>query len=399
MRWIDGGVTAPQGFAASGVACGLKKNGRPDLALLVSMVPAAAAGVFTANQIKGHSLLLTRSRLGRDVRGVVINSGNANACLGERGEAIARRMTSLAAEALGVEEEEILAASTGVIGQPMELAAVAGGVKSAAGALSPTGGNSAAEAIMTTDTYPKQAALALRLGAREVRIGGMAKGSGMIHPNMATLLGFLTTDAPVGREGLALALHQAVEGSFNAVTVDGDTSPCDSVLALANGQTGGEELMPGSPEFAAFAGGLSEVAKALARMVARDGEGATKFVTILVRGARTAEEGRRIGRSVAVSPLVKTAVFGADANWGRILSAVGNAGVAIQPECVRIRLGPLLLCAGGAGVPFSEEEAKAALEQRELTIEIDLGLGTAEATVWTCDLSHDYIRINGSYRT
>ncbi|NLG83816.1 MAG: bifunctional ornithine acetyltransferase/N-acetylglutamate synthase, partial [Firmicutes bacterium] len=302
MERIEGGVTAPRGYTAAGVACGLKKDGRPDLALLVSARPAVAAGVFTANQIKGHSLLLTQKRIGRPVRAVLVNSGNANACLGPRGDADAKTAAGFVAKALALAEEEVLFASTGVIGQPLDLSAVERGVFVAREALSPRGGKAAAQAIMTTDTFPKEAAVRLGLGGRVIHIGGMAKGAGMIHPHLATLLGFLTTDAPVEREALDLALRTAVEKSFNAVTVDGDTSPCDMVIALANGAAGGEEIKVGSDGFSIFTAALTEVCRELAKMIARDGEGATKFLTIIVRGARTEAEARRIGRAVGRSP-------------------------------------------------------------------------------------------------
>ena len=399
MEWIEGGVTAARGYLASGVACGLKKDGRPDLALLVSELPAVSAGVFTTNQIKGHSLLLTQRRVGRPVRAVLVNSGNANACLGPRGEVETLAVAGFAAEVLGLAEEEVLLGSTGVIGQPLDLEAMRRGILLARDSLAPDGGAAAARAIMTTDTFPKEAAASLVLNGRTVRIGGMAKGSGMIHPNLATLLGFLTTDAPIGSAALGAALRAAVEETFNAITVDGDTSPCDMVIALANGAAGGEEIPPGTAGFSLFSGALTEVCRALAEMVARDGEGATKFLTIVVRGARTAEEARRIGRAVGVSPLVKTAIFGADANWGRIINAVGNAGVPIEPGKIGIEIGGLPVCRGGAAVPFSEEKAKAILEGREIEIAIDLGLGGAAATVWSCDLSYDYVKINGSYRS
>ena len=399
MERIAGGVTAPEGYLAAGVACGLKKDGRPDLALLVSEYPAVAAGVFTTNQVKGHSLLLTQRRIDRPVRAVLVNSGNANACLGPRGDKDAEAAAAFAARALSLAEEEVLFASTGVIGQPLDLAALERGVFLARENLSPRGGGEAARAIMTTDTFPKEAAVRLRLGGRVIHIGGMAKGAGMIHPNLATLLGFLTTDAPVEREALATALRAAVETSFNAVTVDGDTSPCDMVIALANGAVGGAPIAAGTEDFSLFTAALTEVARELAKMVARDGEGATKLLTIIVRGARNEAEARRIGRAVGVSPLVKTAVFGADANWGRILSAVGNAGIPVAPAKVRIEIGGVLVCEEGRAVPFSEEEAKAALLRREVEIAIDLGLGQAEATVWSCDLTYDYIKINGSYRS
>lgn len=399
MKWIDGGATAPAGFSAAGVACGIKKNGRPDLALLVTERPAVWAGVFTSNQVKGHSLLYTMNLAGRPARGVLINSGNANACLGARGDEDTLEMARLAAEALGFAPDEILLSSTGVIGQPMNLKALAEGVRAAAAELSPAGGGAAAQAIMTTDTFPKEAAVELDLNGRTIRIGGMAKGSGMIHPNMATLLAFVTTDAAVAPDALRTALQQAVEESFNSITVDGDTSPDDALVVLANGAAGGGEIRLDSSVFAEFCRGLAEVCRALAVMIAKDGEGATKLVAIKVSGARSAAEAREVGRTIGRSCLVKTAVFGADANWGRILTAVGYAPVRIDPAAVEIRIGGVLVCKDGAGVEFSEEEAKAALVQNELEIEVRLGLGEAAATVWTCDLTYDYIKINGSYRS
>lgn len=399
MTWIEGGVTAPQGFLASGVACGIKKNGLPDLALLVSLVPAVSAGVFTTNRVKGHSLLWSQARVGHAVRAVLANSGNANCCLGAAGEATTRAIAADAARVLGIQPEELLLASTGVIGQAMKEEAVARGVRIAAGTLAPDGGGAAARAIMTTDTRPKEAAVTMVLGGREIRIGGMAKGSGMIHPNMATLLGFITTDAPIGPAGLQSALHRAVEVSFNSITVDGDTSPCDAILFLANGRAGGEELRTDTADFERFCAAVREVAVALAKMVVRDGEGATKFLTITVRGARSAAEARLVGRSIGASSLVKTAFFGADANWGRIISAAGNAGVPVDPARVAIALGGITVCRNGAWAPFSEEEALGVLKAGEILVEVDLGLGGSEATVWSTDLSYDYVKINGSYRS
>ncbi|MGE5598834.1 MAG: bifunctional glutamate N-acetyltransferase/amino-acid acetyltransferase ArgJ, partial [Bacteroidota bacterium] len=394
-----GGGPARGGCGAGGRAGGLKKHGRPDLALLASETPAASAGVFTTNLVKGHSLLLTQARIGRPVRAVVINSGNANACMGRQGEEAARSMADAAAEALGLRPLEVLTASTGVIGQPLDLSAVSRGVARAAAALSPEGGADAARAIMTTDTFPKEAAVALNLGGRRIVVGGMAKGSGMIHPNLATLLGFLTTDAPVGPAGLDAALREAAEVSFNAITVDGDTSPCDSVLALANGRAGGEELVPGTEDFRLFSAALREVALDLARMVARDGEGATKFLAITVRGARTGAEARLIGRRIAASCLVKTAFFGADANWGRVITAAGNAGVPLDPARIKIDFGGITVCRDGAWTPFSEERVLEVLRAPEIEVAVDLGLGAAEATIWTTDLGFDYVRINASYRS
>lgn len=394
----EGGVTAAKGFMAGGSACGIKKNGKLDLALIALETSAIAAGVFTSNRIKGHSLKLTQSRMDGRVKAVLINSGNANACLGPQGDRDALSMAEIAAHALGIEAEAVLVASTGVIGQPLDLALIEAGMAGAVAALT-ADGSSAARAIMTTDTFPKEAAATCELSGRTMRIGGMAKGSGMIHPNMATLLGFITTDAPVARDALQLALRRATEVSFNAISIDGDTSPCDSVILLANGLAGGPVISRDTRDFDAFSEALTIVAQSLAKKIALDGEGATKLISINVRGAGSADDAQRIGRAVAVSPLVKTAFYGADANWGRILSAIGNAGVAFDPDTVTIKLGGALVCQNGCAVSFSEQETRSILEGKEISVWIELGTGQGEAMVWTCDLSPEYIRINGSYRS
>jgi len=396
----EGGVTAAKGFMAGGSACGIKKKGALDLALIFAEAPAVAAGVFTKNRIKGHSLKLTQSRIGGGgIKAVAINSGNANACLGPQGDRDASGMAEIAALALGVRPEEVLVASTGVIGQRLDLALIDAGMANALAALGKDG-TVAAKAIMTTDTFAKEAAVTCELpSGRTVRIGGMAKGSGMIHPNMATLLGFLTTDASVAPDALQQALYLATEVSFNAVSVDGDTSPCDSVILLANGMAGGPVISLDSPDFNLFLEALTRVTQTLAKMIALDGEGATKLIAISVRGADSADTARRIGRAVAVSPLVKTAFYGADANWGRILSAIGNAGAAFDPDTVAIKLGGALVCQNGCAVAFAEEETRRILESKEIAVQIELGSGPGEAMVWTCDLSPEYVRINGSYRS
>lgn len=399
MRSITGGVTAPQGFKAGGIACGIKKNRRPDLALVVSEVPATAAGIFTTNQVQAAPVQLSKEHLRSGVaRAIIANSGNANACVGPAGLNAAKAMAAAAAELLNIPAEQVLVASTGVIGVELPVAKIQAALKNG-DFIHTGGGGAAAQAIMTTDTFPKEYAVELSLGGRQVRIGGMAKGSGMIHPNMATMLGFITTDAAINGRMLAQALRSAGDYSFNRITVDGDTSTNDSLFILANGVAGNPEINEAGTDYQSFLEGLTEVCLNLAKMIAQDGEGATKLVEVRTEGASSEVAALQIGKSVATSNLVKTALFGEDANWGRILAAVGYSGVPIDPEKIRIYLGGLLVCQNGTGVAFDEAEAKRVLKQKEILIRIDLGMGKATASVWTCDLSYDYVKINGSYRT
>lgn len=396
---ITGGVTAPRGYRASGVRCGIRRE-RKDLALLFSEVPASAAGVFTTNRVAAAPVLVTRGKVrGGRLQAVVVNAGNANACTGRRGLEDAMAMAELAARELGIDSSLVAVASTGVIGVPLPMARLEEGIPMAVRELSPDGGPRAAEAIMTTDTVAKEAAVELELAGCTVRVGGMAKGSGMIHPNLATMLGFVTTDAPVTPECLDRMLRDAVDRSFNAVTVDGDTSTNDMVLALANGMAGVPTISGPGPEYDALQGALEAVSFSLAQQIVRDGEGATKFVEVVVKGARSREDARRAAKAVANSSLVKTALFGQDANWGRIICAVGYSGAEVEPDSIDLFLGPLQVVQGGAGIPFDEGQARDILGNREIRIEVHLGLGEYEAVVWTCDLSYDYVRINGSYRS
>ncbi|NPV30158.1 MAG: bifunctional glutamate N-acetyltransferase/amino-acid acetyltransferase ArgJ [Firmicutes bacterium] len=401
-RWevLPGGVTAPQGFLAAGVGAQIRKKGRRDLALIYSRVPAAAAALYTQNRVKAAPVLVSREHLaGGAAQAIVVNSGIANACTGPRGYADARRMAALTGEVLGISPELVVVASTGVIGVPLPMEKIERGIREAALNLSRAGGSAAAEAIMTTDTCPKEYAVKFCLGGREVVLGGIAKGSGMIHPNLATMLSFLTTDAAVAPEALAAALRWAGARSFNAVTVDGDTSTNDMVVLLANGLAGNDLLTGGEADYFLFREALLAVCRELAKMIARDGEGATKFLEIRVRGAEKEEEARLIARAVAGSNLVKAAIFGEDANWGRIITAAGNAGVPFDPEQVDIYLGDLQVAEKGAGLEFDEDEARAILEAREVVITLDLNQGTAQGVAWGCDLSYDYVRINAHYRT
>ncbi|MDN5343945.1 MAG: glutamate N-acetyltransferase / amino-acid N-acetyltransferase [Clostridia bacterium] len=398
---VKGGITAPAGFLAAGVHAGLKKE-KKDLALIVSEVPATASAVYTRNRVKAAPLLLTKEHLkGGLARAIVCNSGNANACTGERGYRDAREMASLTAAAIGCEPWQVVVASTGVIGVPMPMDKISAGIQAAAAQLGPEGGRDAAMAIMTTDIRVKEIAVRLPLGGSTVTIAGIAKGSGMIHPNMGTMLCFLTTDAALEQGDLEQALRAVVDRTFNMVTVDGDTSTNDMAIILANGCAGNAPLT--IEEHAAFRAGLEYVCRELARLIARDGEGATKLITVEVRGAVSETDARTVARAVAGSNLVKSAVFGADANWGRILCAAGYSGAAIDPERVDIYLASQAGCeqmaAGGEPLPFSEEKALAILQEEEILITIDLNQGDASATAWGCDLTYDYVKINASYRT
>ncbi|MEW6045398.1 MAG: bifunctional glutamate N-acetyltransferase/amino-acid acetyltransferase ArgJ [Bacillota bacterium] len=397
------GVTFPLRFQAAGVHCGIKRQ-RPDLAVIYSPDDCAAAAVFTTNRVKAAPLLVTREHLERSagrIRAVVVNSGNANACTGEQGLLDAQAMARACAAELGLDTEQVLVASTGVIGVPLPMPAVRHGIEQACRDLSGSGGAAAARAILTTDRRPKEMALQLPLGrGRTVRLGGMAKGSGMIHPNMATMLAFLTTDAPVEAQALQTLLRQVADRTFNMITVDGDTSTNDMVVLLASGQAGGPALEAGSEEFDRFAAGVEQLATYLAKEIARDGEGASRLVEVRVLGALTALEARRCARVIAGSNLVKTAVHGGDPNWGRIAAAAGYSGVEMDPAGFSVWLGDVLVARRGREVPFDTASAREALLDGEVRLTIDLGTGGhGEASAWTCDLSEEYVRINSSYRS
>lgn len=402
MQAVKGGVTAPVGFMAAGVAADIKGKGgtKKDVAVLFAKVPCAAAGVYTLNKVKAAPVVLSQERTsaGR-LQAVVVNSGNANACTGEQGMADAVAMARQTARALGLEEEAVAVASTGVIGVPLPMDRVAAGIARAAASISEQGGHHAAEAIMTTDTFDKQYAVQFDLGGRLVTIGAMAKGSGMIHPNMATMLGFVTTDAAVDPGALHVALKAATDKSFNMITVDGDTSTNDMVIAMANGLAGNPNVVVGSTLYDTFATALEQVLTHLAREIARDGEGATKLLEVRVKGAPTVADARKAAKAVCGSPLVKTALFGEDANWGRVLAALGYSGAEFNPDLVDLWLGDLQLMAAGAGLSFDETAAAAILKEKVVVFTADLHSGSAEATAWGCDLSYDYVKINGSYRT
>lgn len=397
---MPGGVTAARGFLAGGTAAGLKKNGHLDLALIFSTTPARAAGVYTTNLVQAAPLVLTRQRVAAGTaRAVIINAGNANACTGARGLSDAAAMAGAAADVLGIEEQQVLVASTGVIGVPLPVDKIAAAVPALAASLSPENHNRAAQAIMTTDLVTKEYAVQVALANHTITIGGMAKGSGMIHPNMATMLCFITTDAAIGSQALQAALKQAVDHSFNMITVDGDTSTNDMVLALANGQASNPEILPDTDDYRLFYGGLLEVCSNLAKMIARDGEGATRLIEVTVTGAPTLQGARRAARAVAGSNLFKAAVFGQDANWGRILCALGYSGATFSPDLVDIFIGDVQVAGNGGALDFSEERAAAMLKQDPVTVQVHLKCGPHQATAWGCDLTYDYVRINGSYRT
>ena len=404
IKTIDGGVTAACGFTASGVHCGIRHNKtKKDIALIVSECPAAAAAVYTTNLVKGAPLTVTKRHIENGyARAVLCNSGNANTCNAD-GEEIAERMCALAADALGIDPTDVVVASTGVIGQPLPIAPIAAGIPALVAALSENGSDAAAEGIMTTDTVKKEIAVEFTVGGKTCRLGGIAKGSGMIHPNMATMLVFLTSDAAVSPAMLKKALSGDVQNTFNMVSVDGDTSTNDMVVLLANGRAGNAEIAEDGEDFAAFMKALNTVTTYLCRMIAGDGEGATKLLECRVSGALDDATAKRAAKSVICSSLVKAAMFGADANWGRVLCALGYAGVPIDVTGVgvsfRSAAGTVEVCRAGAGIPFSEEEAKKVLLEREIEILVTLSDGDASATAFGCDLTYDYVKINGDYRT
>ena len=390
------------GFRAAGVHCGIKPSGAPDLALIASDAPCAAAGVFTRSSVVGAPVELSRRRVraGR-ARAVLVNSGVSNVAMGERGRRSAEQMTAWAAASLGCRPGEVLVASTGVIGQPLPMAKLRRGIRAAADALRPQGLPDAARAILTTDTHPKLAARRVRVGDATVHVAGIAKGVGMIEPHMATLLAFVLCDAAVAPPFLRRVLRRAADASFNRVSVDGEQSTSDTALLLANGRAGNHLLRgPGSRGAGAFAQAVGEVCEELARMLARDGEGATKLVTVRVGGARSPAEAERAARRIANSMLVKTALFGRDPNWGRILQTVGAGGVRLHLARTRIALcGVTVFRDGASAGPAARRRAAARLGAPDVAIEVHLGVGRAEARIWTCDLSYDYVRINAEYTT
>ena len=404
MKIITGGVCAAKGFQANGIHCGIRKNhSKRDLALIYSEVPASAAAVYTTNLVKGAPLLVTKAHIADGkAQAVICNSGNANTCNAD-GIEIAQAMSELVAQQLSIPASDVVVASTGVIGQRLKLDPIAAGLPALADGLNPDGSAAAAEAIMTTDTVRKEIAVEFELGGVTCRLGGIAKGSGMIHPNMATMLVFLTTDAVISAEMLQKALSGDVAGTFNMVSIDGDTSTNDMVTILANGMAGNAEVTSEGADFTAFMMALNSVTVQLCRCIAGDGEGATKLLECRVEGAESLSTARTVAKSVICSSLLKAAMFGADANWGRVLCAIGYSGADVDVHRVDVAFkspkGIVEVCKNGAGVPFSEEEAKAVLLEKEIEIQVKLNSGDAEATAWGCDLTYDYVKINGDYRT
>lgn len=399
IQKVDGGVTAPKGFTAAGVPAGIK-NGKKDVAVIFSEKEAAAAGVFTINKVKAAPVLLNMEHLkGGIARAIVANSGNANACNGVKGMEDARSMALKVSELLQIPSDQVLVGSTGVIGQPMPMDKVLSGIQQAAKGLSHAGGIDAANAIMTTDTVSKEAAVTVELGGVKVTLGGMAKGSGMIHPNMATMLGFITTDAAVEPQCLKKALDYVVERTFNMISVDGDTSTNDMVLILANGQAGNHVIDGEGKDYDAFCAALELVCRKLAMAIARDGEGATRMLEVQVLGMPTEHDARLAARGVTASNLVKSAIFGKDANWGRVICALGYSGAEFNPDTVDIHIGDVQVAQNGASLPFNEEKAAELLDKDHVVFKINCKAGDYQATAWGCDLTYEYVRINGSYRT
>ncbi len=397
-QWIKGDVCAPKGFQASGIHCGIRKNrSKKDLALIFSDTMCTAASVYTTNKVQGAPILVTKQHL-KDgkARAILCNSGNAD------GVEIANAMCQSAADALGIQQEDVVIASTGVIGQPLPLDPITNAMPDLVSHLG-LDGTPAAEAIMTTDTFPKQAAVQFPLGGKTCSIGGISKGSGMIHPNMATMLCFVTTDVAISSDMLQKAVKLVADETFNMISVDGDTSTNDMLTVLANGQAQNPMITEPGQEYDAFVEGLMMVCRQLAKQMAADGEGATKLLECTVTGAPSKETARKVAKSVVCSTLFKAAMFGEDANWGRILCAIGYTDAAFDIDKVGVVLaseaGQVEVCHGGAGVPFSEDTAKQVLSEKEIQILISMNEGDGEATAWGCDLSYDYVKINGDYRT
>ena len=404
MKEISGGICASKGFKAAGVHCGIRKNKtKRDLALIVSDVPCSVAAVYTTNLVKGAPILVTKQNIADGkARAVIANSGNANTCNAD-GIEVAEKMCELAGNALGIDSKDVVVASTGVIGQKLDITPIKDSMGELVSSLSEDGSSNAAEAIMTTDTVRKEIAFEFEAGGKTCHIGGIAKGSGMIHPNMATLLVFVTTDCAISPEMLKKALHEDVSDSFNMLSVDGDTSTNDTLAVLANGEAGNKTIDSEGPDLDSFKEALAAVTKGLCRMCAKDGEGATKLLVCNVSGASDTAVAKTVAKSVICSNLLKCAMFGCDANWGRILCAIGYSGAQVDVTKIDTELtskaGTVKVCKNGSGIDFSEDEAKKVLSEDEITIEVSLNAGTACATAWGCDLSYDYVKINGDYRT
>ena len=404
MQLIKGGVTAAKGFKASGVHCGIRKNRtKRDLALIYSEVPCTAAATYTTNLVKGAPLTVTKSNISNGfAQAVICNSGNANTC-NANGIEIATLTCELLASSLNISATDVVVASTGVIGQPLDITPIKNGIPSLVEQLSVAGGENAAEAIMTTDTVKKEVAVEFTVGGKTCKMGGIAKGSGMIHPNMATMLVFITTDCKINAEMLQKALSTDIKETFNMVSIDGDTSTNDMVTVLANGMAGNEEIASDGEDFKTFMKALNTVTVNLCRMIASDGEGATKLLECVVSGAETKDIAKTVAKCVICSSLTKAAMFGADANWGRVLCSIGYSGANVDVNKIDVYFksikGEIQVCKNGAGVDFSEEKAKEILLEKEIDIIVNLNDGEFGSTAWGCDLTYDYVKINGDYRT
>jgi glutamate N-acetyltransferase/amino-acid N-acetyltransferase len=404
MELISGGVCAAKGFKANGIHCGIRKNrSKRDLALIISETKANTVAVYTTNLVKGAPLTVTKEHISDGFASAIIcNSGNANTCNAD-GIEIAEKMSGVLAKELGINEKDVVVASTGVIGQPLNITPIANGIPELVKGLSENGSGLAAEGIMTTDTKLKEVAVSFKIGDTECKMGGIAKGSGMIHPNMATMLVFITTDCNVSSEMLQKALSTDVQKTFNMVSVDGDTSTNDMVVVMANKMAGNKEITTEGADFNEFMKALNTITVNLCRMIAADGEGATKLLECVVSGADSLEIAKKAAKSVVCSSLTKAAMFGADANWGRILCAIGYSGVNVDTSKIDVsfksKKGEILVCKNGAGVDFSEEKAKEILLENEIEIIVSLGNGNYSSTAWGCDLTYDYVKINGDYRT
>lgn len=404
MKIITGGICAAKGFTASGIHCGIRKNRtKRDIALIYSEQKASAAAVYTTNLVKGAPLIVTKEHISDGkAQAVICNSGNANTC-NANGIEIAEQMSELLAKELGIAASDVVVASTGVIGQPLSIEPIASGIPTLVKELSKDGGEAAAEGIMTTDTVKKEIAVEFTVGGKTCHIGGIAKGSGMIHPNMATMLVFITTDVAISSAMLGKALSSDIADTFNMVSVDGDTSTNDMVTVLANGMAGNDEIVAEGEDFSTFMKALNTVTVYLCRMIAGDGEGATKLLECHVSGAKDTATAKTVAKSVICSSLLKAAMFGADANWGRVLCAIGYSGADVDVNRVDVSFrsakGEITVCVNGAGVEFSEEKAKEILLEKEIEIVVSVGDGCGTATAWGCDLTYDYVKINGDYRT
>lgn len=404
MNIIDKGICAAKGFYANGIHCGIRKNRtKNDLALIFSEVEANCAAVYTTNLVKGAPLVVTKNHISDGkAQAVICNSGNANTC-NSNGIEIAEEMSNLLAKELSINPKNVVVASTGVIGQPLDITPIAQGIKPLADGLSKDGNDLAAEGIMTTDTVKKEIAVEFKIGDKICRIGGIAKGSGMIHPNMATMLVFITTDVAISCDMLQKALSTDIANTFNMVSVDGDTSTNDMVTVLANGLAGNKEICEENDDFNVFMKALNTVTVHLCKMIAGDGEGATKLIECNVTSADSKDTAKTVAKSVICSSLLKAAMFGADANWGRVLCAIGYSGANVDTQKIDVSFkstaGVVDVCKNGSGIEFSEETAKKILTEKEIEININLNSGDFEATAWGCDLTYDYVKINGDYRT